>query len=114
MPAAPGLRLNLVALAVSASPPPPPHTPPAHPPHDSSVACPDANVFDHRPVALEVVVRGTVTVCRARVWKLGRIFTVVVRTLVIVVQAALCSLLTQQAGVWLNSRYPTCTTDLTS
>ena len=43
VPAAPGLRLNLVALAVSVS-----ITPPARPlahAHDSSVACLDANMF---------------------------------------------------------------------
>lgn len=47
VPAAPGLRLNLVALAVSASP--------AHPhprPHDSSVACLDANMFISGPLLL--------------------------------------------------------------
>ena len=62
-------------------------------------------MFDLRPVALEDMVRGTVNVRRARVWKLGHIFAVVVRT-----QArnrcTSCLMLTKQAGVWLNSRHP--------
>lgn len=104
MPAAPRLRLNLVALPVSAS-------------LIAScasltrrllihtsvrmiqvVACLHANVFDLRPVALELMVRAIVNVLYAvrtnYLWKLGHIsFAVVVRMFVIVVRAAcaLCS-----------------------
>lgn len=58
-------------------------------------------MFDLRPVALEDMVRGTVNVRRARVWKLGHIFAVVVRRLVTVVQAALCSRSRLECGLTL-------------
>jgi hypothetical protein len=56
VPAAPGLRLNLVALAVSASTHLltrrlPIHT---HKQHDSSVACLDANMFISGPLLLRL------------------------------------------------------------
>jgi hypothetical protein len=107
VPAAPRLRLNLVALAVSVgclhhaacS-----FTCTSTHPRDSSVACLDANMFDPRPVALDIMPRGTVSVYRARIparQSLPASQACQARN-----RRTSCLMPTEQAGVWLNSHYP--------
>lgn len=67
-------------------------------------------MFDFRPVALEVMVRGITNVHRARISTRGSLRASQTRSV-----CTSCLMLSKQAGVWLNSRYPTCTTpDLTT
>lgn len=98
MPAAPRLRLNLVAhpvsgLSFSLTRHLLIHT---YVRMIQVVACLHANVFDLRPVALELMVRAIVKAYRARLPIRGSLLmdissAIVVRRLVIIVHPALCS-----------------------